>query len=155
VGRVGRILYQHEATRFPHGLGADRPVAAGAGEYHREAVAAAYRERPEEQIDRRAPAAWLIERRRAHGLVADLELAIRRDDVHLIGYERCLLVISYLDDGHRRASAEDRGQLALVIRCEMDHDHIGHTEIDGKRSEKLLQRLDAAGRRPDATDRNG
>jgi hypothetical protein len=66
----------------------------------------------------------LLEARCADRRVADLELAVGRDDVDGVRLEIEALVVAHLDHAHVRLACEDRGQLALVVRRQVHDDHV-------------------------------
>jgi hypothetical protein len=105
-------------------------------------------ERAEEQVDRRPPAAGLIEFHRRDLVVGDLQPAIGRNDVDVIGLQT--LGRADLRDRHARACREDAGKLAADMRIEMHHHDEGGAALVGQRLEQGLQRLHAAGRCADS-----
>jgi hypothetical protein len=150
VRRLLGILDEDQPATLLDRARADGAVAATAGQQDGESVAVRHGERPEERINRGTLSAGLIERRRTDGRIRNFELSIRGNHVHVIPLQRHLLAIANLDDRHRRPAAENRGELALVVRCEVHDDDVGNPEIGSHTFEKLLQRFDATSRGPDA-----
>ena len=70
-----RVLHQDDPARLLHRLDADRAVRPGAGEDDGEIVAALRGERAEEQVDRRALPARLVEFGQRQMLVGDQQAA--------------------------------------------------------------------------------
>lgn len=144
-----RVLHQHQSPRFldrfrPHGA-----VGAAAGKHDGKAVAMAFRQRAKEDIDGRAAPVRLMKGCGADARLTDLELVVGRDHVDMIGLE-LEPPVADLGDGHLRAPANDRGELAVVVGREM-HDHdIGKPEIGRDRVEELAQRFDATRRGADS-----
>jgi hypothetical protein len=85
----------------------------------------------------------------AHGQVTVLErhVVIRRRDGHRTRQDRRTVLGP--DDGQRTGTSEDRGEMALPVGREMQHDEHRCTEIARQRRDKPHQRLDAAGGCPD------
>ena len=102
------------------------------------------RERAEEEIDRRAPPARLVEFGDGEVLVGDEQLAVGRNDVDVSGLERDRAVD--LGDRHPGPRREDGRQFALVRRIEMDDDDESRVDLLGEVFEECLQSADAAGR---------
>jgi hypothetical protein len=154
VRRFARILYQHDAARFLDGLRADGAVGAAAREDHRESVAVAPRERAEEHVDRGPLPARLLESGSADGGIADLQLAIRGDDVYGVLLQLELLIVPDFDDVHRGVAREDRCELAFVMRGEVQHHDVGESEVVRQDVEEDPERFDAARGSSDADHRH-
>ena len=147
LGALG-LLHDGEAAPV-----LDRPDAAGAvgsraGEDHgHRALAVLLGQRVEEDVDGVVEDGVVVVRE-AQAPVADREVLLGRDEVDRVGLD--LGVPLHLEDLHLGLLAEDvRHEAAMVGREVLDH-HEAEPAVGGKRLEQLLQRLDAARRRPDS-----
>ena len=133
-----RVLHQDDAAGFLDRLDADGAVGAGAGQDDGdEAVAMLLGQRAEEEVDRRAQPARLLEGPRRDRVVGDNQAAVGRDDVNVIVLE--LRRLPDLGDRHFRACAENAGELAAEFRVEMEDDDEGRIRLLGQRLEKALE----------------
>ena len=131
-----RVLYEDDAARLLDGAHADGAVRAGAAQDDREAVAEPFRERAEEQVDRGALTARLVEFQRRNLVIDDLQPAVRRNDVDVVGAQ--LFACSDLHHGHARARGNDIRQLAAVFRIEMNDDDESGAGVLRQGAEKAL-----------------
>jgi hypothetical protein len=81
-----------------------------------------------------------------HGSVGQLQLPVRRDDVHVVRAAPRPLMVAPLGHRHARLPREDHGQLALPVRRQMHNDDVGGTEVTREVLEEPLQRLQPSGR---------
>ena len=149
---LARLLDEDDAARLLDLAHPERPVAAGAAQNHRHPVAAAGGDRAEEHVDRRALPARFAERSRADGVVLDHQLPVGGDDVDAVRLE--FRRVHHLAHRHPGAASEDLAELALVLRREVDDNHIGEPQVVADAAEELLQRLDPACRGADGADRD-
>ena len=140
---LARFLNQDDAAGLLHRAHADRTVGAGAAQDDSEAVAQFFGERTEEQIDRRALAARLIEFKRGNFVIDHLQPPIRRNDIDVIGFQ--MLPLTDFDDRHACARRDDIDELAAMLWVEMhDDDECGAGAV-WQRREQVLQGRHATG----------
>ena len=82
-----RILNENDAAGFLHRPDAHGAIGTGAGKDDGEAIAVLRGQRAEEEIDRRALPARLVERGYRQMVVGDDELPIGRNDIDMAGLE--------------------------------------------------------------------
>src|SRR6185312_5723497 len=148
-GLVG-FLYEDDAAGFLDGAHADGAVRSGAAQDYREAVAEALRHGTEEQIDRRALAARLVELQRRDLVIDHLQPPVGRNDVDVIGFKP--VAAADLHYRHFGARREDLRHLAAMSRIEMHHDDERGAGAVGQGGKEALQGLNAAGRSADGDD---
>ena len=146
-----RVLNQDSAACLLDRLDAERAVRARSRQHDREVVAPLGRERAEEEIDRRAPPAGLLELGDLQMLVLDAQLTIGGNDVDMARMNP--LPATNLSDRHFGSRGENIWQLALVFRIEMDDDDEGRVDLVRQTLEEHLERANAAGRGSDADRR--
>jgi hypothetical protein len=139
---LDRVLHENDAARLLDRPHPDRAVRAGTGQNDGKAVAVLLRHGAEEQVDRRAVAARLVEFHRGDLVIGDVKRAIRWNDVDVVRLQ--LLRRRDLHDGHARACRQNGRQVAMALRIEVHHHDEGSAGLFRKRVEKRLQRLDAA-----------
>jgi hypothetical protein len=110
-------------------------------------------QRAEEVIDGHSPAPSLGGRREAQQPVLDGQVLVRGDHVDVAG-PRAHAVFD-LRDGQGAAAREHVDHQALVIGVEVLDDHVGGGDLGIGVGEQDAERVEAAGRGPDADDREG
>ncbi len=148
---------RHDHAAFaldgPHPEGA---VAAGAGKDNADgAFALVLGERAEEEVDRQALAARGNRFQQLQRAVEKRHVAIGRNDVGAIDLHRhAVLDLEHL---HAGVATDEVGENALVVRCQMLHQHEGHAGIGsgGHAGEKRLERRQPPGRGTNADDGEG
>ena len=133
---------------------AERAVAAGAREHDPDRpFVLVLRERPEEEIDRQPLAARRGGFEQLQRAVEERHVAARRDDVGAVRAHDH--PVFDLEDLHARVAPDQLGQQALVVRCEVLHEHERHARIRvrGHAGKKRLECGEPTGRRADADNR--
>ena len=146
-----RILNQNDAPGLLDRLDADGPVRTGARKNDGEVVAPLRRERAEEEIDRRALPARLVELGDRQMLVGRQKLPVGRNDIDVARFEGH--AAGDLRHRHSRSGRENAGKLALVPGIEMHDDNESRVDIVRQTFEKHLQGVNAPGGRSDADRR--
>ena len=80
----------------------------------------------------------------------DRQRSVRRDDVDVVGFER--LTIVGVRDREPSDIGEKLGQEAFMRRIQVDDDHEDEPGLWRHGAEERLERLEAAGRCPEADD---
>ncbi len=146
------FLRENHATTF-----VDRPdtigtVRARTAQDNGHAVAARLCHRPEEPVDRRPLATWLVKWPCRDLITIDDKLTVRRYHIHAIRLQICR--VRDFQNVHLCARSKDLCQHAGMLGRQMQDDDIPDAKIVRQQSEQCPQRCDATGRRPDSTDRN-
>ena len=110
-------------------------------------------ERGEERVDRAAGSATLVERAQTQHASFDRHLAVGQDHVDAVRLDRRTLADRA--HAHPGVPAQQLDHVALPGRIEMLDDHECHAAVRRHRVEQLLERVEAASRRPDPDDRKG
>jgi hypothetical protein len=101
-------------------------------------------QRTEQKIDRRSPAARLVEMQRLDLVINYLQSAVRRNDIDVVGLQS--LTLTDLHNGHPGARRDNARHFALMRRIKMHDDDKGCAGAHRQRAEEVLQRLNTAGR---------
>lgn len=127
-------------------------IATGAGEDDAGSIfALVVCERDQETVHRHAGDGRVRQRTQPQPPVFDRQCRVGRDDIDGVGFHHHAV----LDRAHREPgrARQHLGQNALVLRVEVLDHHERHAAVRLDRRKQPLQRINAAGRGPDAHDR--
>lgn len=138
-----RVLHEDQTATFLDGASTQRTVRSGPAQDDCHSIAARRGDRPEEHVNRGAPAARFAERARRYVVTVDHQFPVRCDDVDTIRLEDRIVV--NLIDGHCRIEREDLAHRARVVRREMHDDHESNAQIVRNLGKERAQRCHTAG----------
>ena len=153
LGGLRALRHDHAALALdrPH---AERAVTAVTGKHDADGpLVLVLRQRAEEEVDGQPLAARLGRWQQLQRAIEKRHVVVRRDDVGAVRlHDHPVLHLEHL---HPRAAADQVGQDALVVRCQMLHQHEGHPRLGLGRHprEKRLERRQSSCRRADANHR--
>ncbi len=143
LGLAG-FLGDGQSPAFLDALDADSPVAVRPGEHdRRRARAVGVGQRTEKQVHHHPPAALGFQGGEPQVAVGHRHLPGGRNDVDVVGLET--LAVPHGLDRQGGHVLQQRGQRALVLRGEVEDDHVGRARLERQGREKRLERLDAPG----------
>ncbi len=133
------------------GLDPQRAVAAAARKNDADgAVALILREAAQEDVDGVTLVALGVGLAHLQTALPEGEHRVRCDDVDVAGLDR--VAVLGTDDRHGGEAPDDLGQHALPARCQMGDDHEADPQVGRHAAKEELERLDAAGGRPNPCD---
>lgn len=157
---VGHAIVECRRGGLRHGEpagGADfaqteRTVASRPGENHTDrAVLESAGKRTHEVIDDKALATLFRLRFGEESLVYDRQVAVRLKNVDVVRFQK--QAVAGILHGNARNPRQNLRHLAFMIRGQVLQHDICRAAVRGQIADKLLQRLDPTGGRPDRDDR--
>ena len=133
--RRALVLGERDAALGLDGLQTQDAIGGGSRKDHADGlVLLILRERAQEDVHGHVLPAGVGAWHQVQDAAADGQVPVRRDDVHLIGFDPD--PFSHLRNRHGRGSGKDLGQQALVLRVEMLYQDERHARVGGDIAEQ-------------------